>query len=322
MAPRKFWRKRNLISEMLVPFSVLWFFWMRIRELRAHPKKLPAPVICIGNITVGGAGKTPVAIAVAKLLTARGHKPAFLSRGYGGKLKGPLKVDPATHTAAEVGDEPLLLARVAPCYVAKNRLQAADIALMGGATVLIADDGMQNHGFHKDLTLAVVDAGYGFGNGLVLPAGPLRDRADLALKAAHAVVLIGSHAEPKTLEIIHSSKLPLHLASLHPDTLPDTQTPYVAFAGIGIPAKFFTTLKQVGVNVAVHIPFPDHHPYSGKDLAHLEKLAKEKNAKLITTEKDAVRLPPEFRTKVATLAVTFLPDEPESFRTLVERPLA
>lgn len=319
MRTRKFWRKRGLISEAMVPFSVLWFFWMRIREMRAKPQKLSVPVICVGNITAGGAGKTPVAMALATLLLERGKKPAFISRGYGGKLKGPQKVDPATHTAAEVGDEPLLLARVAPCYIARERVRAAQLAIAEGATVLIADDGMQNHSFSKDLTLAVVDGFYGFGNRLVMPAGPLRDRVDLALKPADAVILIGRPSNPKVMDAINAAAKPILMAELQPVTLPDQQQPYVAFAGIGVPDKFFKTLKTIGVFVKKTVPFRDHHPYTAKDVRKLQALADSMKAKLITTEKDAVRLPPSFRDKVDILPVALTFDEPEELRKLVEK---
>jgi tetraacyldisaccharide 4'-kinase len=316
MRTRRFWRKRSIFTEFLVPFSVLWFFWQRWRDMQSEPRKLSVPVICIGNITAGGAGKTPVALAVARMLAEKGRKPAFISRGYGGRLKGPVKVDTAAHGAGEVGDEPLLLARVAPCYIARKRAQAAELAMAEGADVLVMDDGMQNHSLSKDLTLVVVDGAYGFGNRLLLPAGPLRDRADIGLKKAQAAVVIG-RTDAKVLEIINKAGLPVHWANLVPAILPDSQQPYVAFAGIGLPDKFFMTLKTIGTFVVKKVPFADHHPYSAKDVTKLRGLAEAHKAKLITTEKDAVRLPPEFRAEVEVLPVTLEFEEPEALRAVL-----
>ncbi len=306
-------------SEMLVPFSLLWFLWQRMRVYFAHPKMLPVPVVCIGNVTVGGAGKTPVAIATAQMLQARGKKVAFLSRGYGGSLTGPVRVDASAHTANEVGDEPLLLARIAPCYVGKNRLAAAECAIRDGAEILVADDGMQNYSFYKDLTVAVIDGTFGIGNGLVLPAGPLRDRVDKALTRARAVVIIG-RAELKVVEQIDKAKLPLftaHTEPAAPDALPDKEPPYVAFAGIGLPEKFFATLEGLGYTLAHKAAYPDHFPYDARDTKELCALAAKHGAKLITTEKDAVRLPEDFRAEVAVLPIRLCFADAEDFRALL-----
>ncbi|TFZ57956.1 tetraacyldisaccharide 4'-kinase [Methylorubrum sp. Q1] len=265
----------------------------------------PCPVLCVGNFTLGGAGKTPTALALVRLLRDLGRTPALLSRGYGGRLAGPLVVDPVRHAAAEVGDEPLLLARAAPTIVARDRPAGARLCAASGADVIVMDDGLQNPSLTKTLALAVVDGGAGLGNGLPFPAGPLR--APLARQWPHVagLVLVGEGAPGEaTATAAESRDLPVYRAHLVPEAGPDwSGRRVVAFAGIGRPQKFFETLRGLGAEIVAERAFADHHPYRPGDWAALSALAAREGARLVTTEKDAVRLPAEARPAVEVLRV-------------------
>lgn len=265
----------------------------------------PCPVLCVGNFTLGGAGKTPTALALARLLCGIGRTPAFLSRGYGGRLAGPLIVDPARHGAVEVGDEPLLLARAETTVVARDRPAGARLCAEAGADVIVMDDGLQNPSLTKTLSLAVVDGGTGIGNGLPFPAGPLR--APLARQWRHVagLVLVGDGAPGAALASEAEARgLPVHRARLSPEDGADwTGRRVVAFAGIGRPQKFFETLRDLGAEVVAERAFPDHHAFRSSELAALSALAAREGAGLVTTEKDAVRLPADMRRAVSVLCV-------------------
>ncbi|WP_132255593.1 tetraacyldisaccharide 4'-kinase [Methylobacterium segetis] len=278
-------------------------------------ERLPCPVLCVGNFTLGGAGKTPTALALAALLTEMGLRPAFLSRGYGGRLAGPVAVDPARHGAAEVGDEPLLLARLAPTIVARNRPAGARACLAAGADFIVMDDGLQNPSLAKDLALAVVDAGAGIGNGLPFPAGPLRAPLDRQWRHVGGLVLVGAGAagEPLAREAERRG-LPVHRATLATPGDGFAGRRVYAFAGIGRPGKFFDSLCAAGAEIAGRRAFPDHHPYEAADLAALEETARRLGADLVTTEKDAVRLPPDVRARVRTLPVSLRLADPAPLR--------
>lgn len=263
----------------------------------------PCPVLCLGNFTLGGAGKTPAALALADILRDLGARPAFLSRGYGGRLTGPVAVDPARHAAAAVGDEPLLLARRAPAVVARDRVAGAALCAAGGADVIVMDDGLQNPSLAKDLALAVVDAGAGIGNGLPFPAGPLR--APLARQWPHVggVILVGDGGPGEAVaEAALCRGLPVHRARLAAPAGALAGRRVLAFAGIGRPQKFFATVQASGADLAGARAFPDHHPYAPSDLAALSADAERLGADLVTTEKDAVRLPAAFAARVGVLA--------------------
>jgi tetraacyldisaccharide 4'-kinase len=249
-------------------------------------------VVCIGNFTVGGAGKTPTALAVARMLAAAGERPVFLSRGYGGTLAGPVVVDPTRHRAQDVGDEPLLLARTAPTIVARDRVKGAGIA--AGASVIVMDDGFHNPSLAKDFAVLVVDARRGIGNGRVIPAGPLRAPLDAQLARAHALVLVGT--SPRAAAIAATARarnIPVAQARLRPDAgfiagLGGGRA--LAFAGIGDPEKFFATLADAGVAVAATRSFPDHHRYTRAEAKALCVEAEREGLVLVTTEKDLARL--------------------------------
>jgi tetraacyldisaccharide 4'-kinase len=298
-----FWRggdrTARLASTLLSPIGALYGASVAWKRDHAQPYRAKAKVVCVGNLTVGGTGKTPIAIAVASLLLERGLKTVFLSRGYGGKERGPIFVNPAHDLAGQVGDEPLLLSGAAPVIVARNRAEGAQMADAARADAIIMDDGHQNFAVAKDLSIIVVDAEDGFGNGHVLPAGPLREPVPQGLARADAVVLIGDGAP--VLNGFAGPVLRAHLKPAQDESLRGKRV--VAFAGIGRPEKFFETLKSLGADVAEAVPFGDHHEYTASELARLAARARGANATLITTEKDFVRLSPVDRANVAALPI-------------------
>lgn len=280
-----------------------------------------APVICVGNFVAGGAGKTPTALTVARMLLHAGERVAFLSRGYGGAARSePLRVDPASHSAATVGDEPLLLARVAPCYVGVDRVASAAAAVEGGASVLVMDDGLQNPSLIKDLALAVVDGDAHFGNGLCVPAGPLRAPLAEQSRHIHAIVVIGGYADALGPVYDAAPGKPLFRARLQPDAVAAAGLigrAVLAFAGIARPEKFFATLSGIGARVAIARPFADHHVFTAREIEALLGTAEREGLIPVTTEKDAARLPPRYRAAVATLPVTLGFDDAADFAALL-----
>jgi tetraacyldisaccharide 4'-kinase len=294
-----FWtRPPGFLAYALTPLALAYRIVAQRRHHRTPPIPAPVPVICIGNIVAGGAGKTPTALAIAARMQATGKRVFFLTRGYGGRLKGPLQVNAAHHMAAEVGDEALLLAAAAPTIISRDRVAGAALAAAKGADLVIMDDGLQNPTLFKNLSLLVVDGPTGLGNGRYIPSGPLRETLTDALPRLHGVVIIG----PDKTGFCQT--LPPDLPVFRAEFQPLASTPslqgrrLIAFAGIGRPQKFFDLCTQIGGDVVKAIPFADHAPYSAKDLARLQDLARQEKADLITTEKDAVRLPPSFRPSV------------------------
>jgi tetraacyldisaccharide 4'-kinase len=256
--------------------------------------KAGVPVICLGNLTVGGAGKTPAALAVAHLLLAARERPFFLSRGYGGRLAGPVRVDTSFHHAADVGDEPLLLARLAPTIVARDRVAGAKVARRGGASVIVMDDGFQNPSLAKTISIVLVDAARGIGNGRVIPAGPMRAPLEIQLAHAHAIVAVGAPTGAATVtDAARRSGIAIFHARLEPDrnslaALGGRKV--LAFAGIGNPDKFFATLTEAGVAIGEQTSFPDHHRYTPAQADALIARAGAAGLVLMTTEKDHARL--------------------------------
>ena len=303
-----FWYAAAAPPPALKPLAWLYDGLSRLRRGLAAPYHSNIPVLCIGNITLGGSGKTPVAIAVSRILHDLGFLPHFLTRGYGGRLKGPILVNPAQHGFQDTGDEPLLLARHAPCWVARNRAAGAVAAAEGGAGAIVMDDGFQNPSLHKTLSFLVIDAMAGFGNGAVFPAGPLREQPQNALKRADACIILGAEDDAARQNWQQRLKEdgyhnPVFFAALVPEKAA-VKGAFVAFAGIGLPQKFRNTLEACGADVKEFFPFPDHYAYKREDIKKLLAAARDRNAALITTEKDAVRLPEKIRTAVQTLAVT------------------
>ena len=305
----------------LAPLGALYGHLTAARMDR-RGRRAPCPVLCLGNLTLGGAGKTPAALALAAMLREMGRRPVFLSRGYGGRLAGPIRVDPARHGAAETGDEPLLLARAAPAVVARDRVAGAALCAVAG-DVVVMDDGLQNPGLAKDLALAVVDAGSGIGNGRVFPAGPLRAPLHRQWRHVAGLVLVGAGApgEAVAAEALRRG-LPVHRARLEPETADLAGRRLLAFAGIGRPEKFFATLRETGADLAGTHAFPDHHPYGARDLAGLAAEAGRLGADLVTTEKDAVRLPAAMAARVRVLPVRLRFADPDALRAQVAAGLA
>ena len=291
-----------LTRFLLTPFSALYLWGLKRKLAQTVPEAAPVPVICIGNLTAGGAGKTPVTDAIRSRINSAGLRAASLSRGHGGAEPGPLKVDTAAHTYQQTGDEPLLLAASGEAWIGRKRPDAARAMAADGVEVIIMDDGHQYPSLKKDLTLIVIDAGAPFGNGEVLPKGPLREKVPDGLARADAVILMGEGPVPRE---VTASDLPVLRARLAP-LAPPPPGPLVAFAGIGRPQKFFDSLAEAGGDVQDAIPFADHHPYSPADIKFLKSLAARDQARLITTTKDHVRLPPEVRQEIHAWPVTAL----------------
>jgi tetraacyldisaccharide 4'-kinase len=332
--PAFWWRESGIAARMLarllVPFSAAYGA-VAARRLAQAGSCADVPVICIGNLTVGGAGKTPTALAVARMLVAAGERPAFLSRGYGGALAGPLEVDPARQSSTDVGDEPLLLARAAPTIVARDRVQGARMAAGAGAGVVVMDDGFQNPSLAKDFSVLVVDARRGIGNGRVIPAGPLRAPLAAQLGHAHALILVGTSSRVSDL-VAHTRArdIPVFLARLVPDAgviaaLGGHRV--LAFAGIGDPEKFFLTLADAGIAVAATRSFPDHHRLTRTQAQALCDEAVRDGLELVTTEKDLARLAgdaevAQLATQARALPVTLAFEDENGFRALLLERLA
>ncbi len=326
--PSFWWDEASLASALLAPLAAIYGAVARAR-LGGHGRRAGAPVVCIGNFIVGGAGKTPAALAVARMLAAAGERPVFLSRGYGGKLAGPVLVDPTRHRAQDVGDEPLLLARTAPTIVARDRVKGAAIA--AGASVIVMDDGFHNPSLAKDFSVLVVDARRGIGNGRVIPAGPLRAPLEAQLARAHTLVVVGTSSRAAAVAAAARARnIPVLPARLRPDAdfiagLGGSRV--LAFAGIGDPEKFFLTLADAGVSVAATRSFPDHHRYMGAEARALCEEADRAGLVLVTTEKDLARLggDDEARKLAAharALPVTLAFEDEERFKSLLLERLA
>jgi tetraacyldisaccharide 4'-kinase len=294
-APFWWYRRKGALASALAPVGRLYGRLVEARAARVEPYRSPLPVICIGNLTAGGGGKTPTAIAVAALLAELGARPAFLTRGYGGASEGPVLVAKG-QSAEEVGDEPLLLVEVAPTMVAADRAAGAAALEAAEADIIVMDDGFQNPSLIKDLSLVVVDAAAGIGNGLIMPAGPLRAPLEAQMARADALIVIGDGSKAAPLvDTFTGQGKPVLKARMVPrqDRRWLGVLPVIGFAGIARPEKFFATLRNNGARLIDTRSFPDHHRYRERDARRLLKAAKEQNAMLVTTEKDFVRLADE-----------------------------
>ncbi len=319
--PAFWWRSSGLAAGLLAPAAAC-YGTVAARRMKRQGERAAVPVLCVGNFTHGGAGKTPTAMWLAKMLQEAGEQPFCLSRGYGGSLAGPRRVDAKTDAAAMVGDEALLLACMAPTIVARDRVAGARAAQAAGAGVIVMDDGLQNASLAKDFTLAVIDARRGIGNACVFPAGPLRAPLKAQLACADALLAIGDGDGARAFA---ASGLPVFHGRLQADpaavaALKARQV--LAFAGIGDPDKFFATAAEAGIAVAERQPFPDHHRFSAEEAADLIMRAEHDGLALLTTEKDRARMAGEpllsaLAEKSHVLPVTLVVQEAEALRKLV-----
>lgn len=312
----KFWNKKGILSTILSPLSYAYLKISKWKRGQVEPTKLPVPVVCVGNLVLGGAGKTPTVIAIVDILKKMGHTPHIVSRGYGAVVQGLKKVDPVRHHYLQVGDEPLMLSQFAPTWVSSNRTKAAKAAIMAGATVIVMDDGFQSNYLHKDLNILVIDALQGFGNECVFPAGPLREPIEEGLERADLCVIIGE--TPFSHHLLESA---IHARFKPKQELKTQGERVIGFAGLGYPEKFKRSLENAGYKIIDFIPYADHYPYTITEIERLIKKAQSKNAKLITTSKDAIRIPSRYLSKINVFKVFLEFEEHELMQKAIEERL-
>ncbi len=318
MRPPEFWYggPGSPWPGLLSPLAALYGAASRLNNRLTTARRAPLPVICVGNLVAGGAGKTPVALALARHLQSAGRSPHFISRGYGGSQDG-LRVDTAHHGAPDVGDEALLLARIAPTWAGSDRHALALEAAAGGADLVILDDGYQNPALIKDISIVVVDGGAGFGNGRLMPAGPLRELPASGLARAHAAVILGEDSSDADVAIAAEGPVGLPVFAARLEAAADAGSlagkRVLAFAGIARPQKFFETLSAIGADIADSLVFNDHHPYTGPEISDILERAKALNAVAVTTEKDHVRLGSDQGRAIETIHVDATWDDGPGF---------
>ena len=312
MKTPEFWQQNKLPAKLLTPLGELYALATKLRLKFKKSKKINIPVICIGNLTAGGTGKTPTAISLALMLQNAGVYPNFISRGYRGTLH-QTQVNPLVHTAQEVGDEPLLLARIAPTFINSDRYQAALMAQNNQAECIIMDDGYQNPSLYKDLSLIVIDGTTGFGNKKCIPAGPLREHIKDGIKRAQAALIIGEDI----YNLAQTLPLPCFKGKIKP-ILPDLKTNrVVAFAGIGRPQKFYISLQELGIEIIKTFDFPDHHRYTVEELQAILNYATEHQTQVITTTKDFVKIPTDLQPHFQVLEIAIHWENADELQTLI-----
>lgn len=310
----------GLLPLLLSPIAAIYGA-ATTRRMAQPGWQAPVPVICCGNATAGGAGKTTVALDIGQRLANRGVGVQFLSRGYGGRLKGPVRVDPAVHDSQAVGDEALLLAALRPTWICGDRAAGAQAAVASGAQTIVMDDGLQNPTLEKDLSLLIIDGTFGFGNNRIIPAGPLREPVASAAARCRAAVMIGE--DETGAAALLPPRLPLLRAHLRPG--PEAALlagqPVHAFCGIANPKKFFHTLQEAGVVLAGRSAFADHYPFDDGDMREILAEAETLRAIPVTTRKDFVRIPPAFRNRVTVVTVRLEWEDPAAIEAMLD-PLA
>lgn len=298
MKTPSFWKEQSFISNCLQPLGKVYALITGLRLRLKAPYKAKCPVICIGNLTAGGTGKTPVSLSIAEILQQMGYKPFFVSRGYGGRIHNVV-VNKEVHTPKQVGDEPLLLSECAPTVVNPDRAAAAKLAIAHGADCLVMDDGFQNPGLYKDVSFLVFDGSYGIGNQRVIPAGPLREPFDTGIKRAQAIIILG---EDKT-GLAKRTSLPVFYGQVKEEQPTENKRIVLAFAGIGHPEKFYNSLQKCGLKIAKTHNFPDHYFYTRAELNKLIDEAEKNDWDIYTTSKDFVKIPVSLQAKIKVLKI-------------------
>lgn len=302
MKTPQFWHKRTLISYLLLPLSAVYLIGHYLNILRKESYKINKPVICIGNLVAGGAGKTPVAIALGKILKELNIDFAYLSSGYGGKIRNFTLVKPELHLSSDVGDEPLILSETSSTFISENRvIGARRIELMPEKKLIVLDDGLQNPSIKKDLPILVVDGNYGFGNGFIIPAGALREPICMGAKKADLIVIIGEDKHDISTKFSDKKIIKAKMNFVNYDQFIGQKV--VAFCGIGRPEKFFDNLEKNNIHILEKHSFADHYQYLREEIENMLKIAKKNNAKLITTKKDWIRLAPEYQKQISYLDI-------------------
>lgn len=319
-----FWQRGQGGINALALAPLGWAYGLagKLRRTLTDEWHAPIPVLCIGNVVAGGAGKTPVAIDIGQRLLARGITLNFLSRGYGGTEAGPHRVNGEIDNAANVGDEPMLLSRIAPTWIARDRVAGAQAIARNGGNVIVMDDGFQNPALAKTCSVLVVDGRYGFGNGRVTPAGPLRESVPDALARADAIVLIGPDDSDVADQVAAlSPNLPLMRAKIVPgDEIEKLSGKKVsAFAAIARPEKFFQTLEDGGCKIVERHGFADHHVFTRQEITTLKERSRDAGLRLVTTEKDLTRIAPDQRDDIETLTITLHWEDEAALSTLFDR---
>ncbi|MDE0808598.1 MAG: tetraacyldisaccharide 4'-kinase [Alphaproteobacteria bacterium] len=316
-----YWVEDGILPRLLQPFSLAYRAGAAIRRSTSRPHELDIPVICVGNLVAGGAGKTPVALSIASRLIGDGTEVTFLSRGHGGTIRGPAKVQPSIHSARDVGDEALLLAETASTWVARHRAKGATAARADGAGLIIMDDGFQNFDLKKTLSLVVIDGAFGFGNKRVHPAGPLREPIETGLARADGLIMIGEDRTnlapslPPAHPLLRAKIVPRENHHLPPSTK------VLGFAGIGRPTKFRETLEELHLSVIGFEPFPDHHVFTTAEINAILGRAEADAAIPVTTAKDHVRLPKPVQARVQRLDITLAWQDESALAALLNRGL-
>lgn len=311
-APNFWFKPRSWQGALLKPLAHLYDWGGRQYRKGVNSCSLPVPIICVGNVVMGGGGKTPTVIKLTQILKNFGINVHIVSKGYGRKSKELLKVDPLAHSALDVGDEPLTLSSYAPTWVSKDRFKSCQTAIQNGAQLIIFDDGFQNPNIYKDLSILVVDSQQGLGNGEIFPAGPLRESWDKATSRADVILSLNGPISLKT------GKAFVWKGAFRPlEKEPLAKLPVVAFCGIGFPEKFRTSLLQKGYVLKDFIVFPDHYFYEPKDIERL--LYRAQGNPLITTEKDAVRLSPSVRSSVLVEKIELILENEEAIQDFLKK---